>query len=161
MASLAPLRSAVPGLRIIHQTGQSDLEQASTAYHEAGMDAEVSAFIDHMPEAFAAADLLLCRAGASTVAEVTAAGKPAIFVPFPRAADDHQLRNAEALEGAGAGVLLAEVELSPEKLTMTVAALLKERARLVAMGAAARKLAHPDAAQRIARMAVELTSAKG
>jgi len=160
MASLAPLRAAVPGLRIIHQTGARDLEQVQAAYREAGMDAEVSAFIDHMPDAFAAADLLLCRAGASTVAEVTAAGKPAIFVPFPRAADDHQLRNAEALAKAGAGQLIPEAELSPEKFTTAVATLLEDRARLQAMGAAARKLAHPDAARRIAEMAVEISTGR-
>lgn len=172
-ASLAPLCASVPGLRIIHQTGPRDLEQVQAAYREAGIEvtesgrparerkAEVSAFINQMPEAFAAADLLLCRAGASTVAEVTAAGKPAIFVPFPRAADDHQLRNAEALARAGAGQLIPEEELSPENLTVAVAALLKDRAHLAAMSAAARKLAHPDAARRIAQMAVEMTSGKG
>ncbi len=158
--SLATLRAAVPGLRIIHQTGPRDLEQVQTAYREAGMDAQVSAFIDRMPEAFAAADLLLCRAGASTVAEVTAAGKPAVFVPFPKAADDHQLRNAEALKRAGASVLIAEAELSVEKLTMTVASLLKDPARLQGMGAAARKLAHPDAALKIAEMAVAISTSK-
>jgi len=155
-ASLAALKSAVPGLRIVHQTGERDLEQVQVAYREAGMDSQVSAFIDRMPEAFADADLLLCRAGASTVAEVTAAGKPAIFVPFPGAADDHQLRNAEALAQAGAGQLIPEADLSPERLTGAVAALLKDRLRLAAMSAAARTLAHPDAAHRIAQMAVDL-----
>ncbi len=157
-ASLVPLRAAVPGLRIVHQTGERDLEQVQAAYREAGMEAQVSAFIDQMPDAFAAADLLLCRAGASTVAEVTAAGKPAIFVPFPRAADDHQLRNAQALERAGAGQVMVEAELSAEKLTVAVAALLKDRTRLAAIGEVARRLAHPDAAQTIARMAVEVSS---
>ncbi len=160
MASLAALRASMPGLRIIHQTGARDLEQVATAYREAGMDAEVSAFIDHMPEAFAAADLLLCRAGASTVAEVTAAGKPAIFVPFSRAADDHQRRNAEAMARAAAGQLIPEAELSAETLTAAVVALLKDPGCLAGMGATARKLAHPDAAQRIAQMAVEIGSGK-
>lgn len=159
-ASLAPLRAAIPGLRIIHQTGPRDLDQVQAAYREAGVDAQVSAFIDQMPEAFAAADLLLCRAGASTVAEVTAAGKPAIFVPFPRAADDHQLRNAEALAKAGAGVLIHEADLSPESLVVAAASLLKDPARLQSMSAAAQTLAHPDAAQRIAKMAVEIGSGK-
>ncbi|MGH9555076.1 MAG: undecaprenyldiphospho-muramoylpentapeptide beta-N-acetylglucosaminyltransferase [Terriglobales bacterium] len=171
-ATLPLLNSAVPGLRIVHQTGPGDLEQVQAAYREAGMElcgsgrpareneAEVSAFIDQMPEAFAAADLLLCRAGASTVAEVTAAGKPAIFVPFPRASDDHQLRNAQALERAGAGQIIPEAELTPEKLAVAMAALLKDRSRLAEMSAAARKLARPDAAQRIAAMAVELSLAR-
>ena len=159
-ASLGPLRAAVPGLRIIHQTGPRDLEQVQAAYREAGMDSQVSAFIDQMPEAFAAADLLLCRAGASTVAEVTAAGKPAIFVPFPRSADHHQLRNAEALAKARAGELIPEAELTPERLSSSVGALLTDAVRLQALGAAARKLAHPDAAHRIAQMAVEMGSGK-
>ncbi|MGH9603190.1 MAG: undecaprenyldiphospho-muramoylpentapeptide beta-N-acetylglucosaminyltransferase [Terriglobales bacterium] len=162
-AALPLLKSAVPGLRIVHQTGPRDLEQIQAAYCEAGWGtnaAQVSAFIDRMPEAFAAADLLLCRAGASTVAEVTAAGKPAIFVPFPRAADHHQLRNAEALERASAGQIIPEAELTPEKLAVAVAALLRDRSRLAEMSAAARKLAHPDAAQRIAAMAVEMVTGK-
>ncbi len=158
MAALPLLKSAVPGLRIVHQTGARDLEQVQAAYREAGMDGQVSAFIDQMPEVFASADLLLCRAGASTVAEVTAAGKPALFVPFPRAADDHQLRNAQALDRAGAGQIIPESELTPEKLTVAVAALLKDRVRLHEMSVAARGLAHPDAAQRIAEMAVGLVT---
>ncbi|MGH9531368.1 MAG: undecaprenyldiphospho-muramoylpentapeptide beta-N-acetylglucosaminyltransferase [Terriglobales bacterium] len=163
-AALPLLKSAVPGLRIVHQAGPRDLEEVQAAYGEAGWDtdaAQVSAFIDRMPDAFAAADLLLCRAGASTVAEVTAAGKPAIFVPFPRAADDHQLRNAQALERAGAGQIIPEAELTPEKLAVAVAALLKDRSRLAEMSTAARKLAHPDAAQRIAAIAVEISAGKG
>jgi UDP-N-acetylglucosamine--N-acetylmuramyl-(pentapeptide) pyrophosphoryl-undecaprenol N-acetylglucosamine transferase len=159
MAAAPLLKSAVPGLRVVHQTGLRDLEQVQAAYREAGMErVQVSAFIDQMPAAFAEADLLLCRAGASTVAEVTAAGKPAIFVPFPRAADDHQLRNAQALARAEAGQLILEAELTPEKLTVALAALLKDRPRLAEIGAAARKLAHPDAARRIAEMAVQLTT---
>ncbi|MCI0354633.1 MAG: undecaprenyldiphospho-muramoylpentapeptide beta-N-acetylglucosaminyltransferase [Acidobacteria bacterium] len=160
-AALPILKSAVPGLSIVHQTGPRDLEQVQAAYRDAGMDAQVSAFIDQMPAAFLAADLLLCRAGASTVAEITAAGKPAIFVPFPRAADDHQQRNAQALERAGAGQIIPEVKLSPEKLAVALAALLKDRSRLAEMSAAARKLAHPDAAQKIAAITVEIAGGNG
>jgi UDP-N-acetylglucosamine--N-acetylmuramyl-(pentapeptide) pyrophosphoryl-undecaprenol N-acetylglucosamine transferase len=109
-----------------------------------------------MPGFFARADLLLCRSGASTVAEVTAAGKPAIFVPFPRAADDHQKRNAEALERAGAAVMLEESKLSRESLMETVGSLLSDRARLERMGEAAKKLSHPNAARDIAVMAARL-----
>jgi UDP-N-acetylglucosamine--N-acetylmuramyl-(pentapeptide) pyrophosphoryl-undecaprenol N-acetylglucosamine transferase len=87
---------------------------------------------------------------------VTAAGKPAVFVPFPRAADDHQRRNAEALAQAGAALVIPEAELTAERLVETVSKLMGDRGRLAAMGAAARRLAHPDAARTIAEMAARL-----
>ena len=118
--------------------------------------AEVFRFIEEMPEMFARADLLVCRSGASTVAEVTAAGKPAIFVPFPHATDDHQLRNAQALERAGAAVLIAEKDLTSERLVAAVRELLGDPARLARMSEASRKLSHPNAARQIALMAGRL-----
>ena len=154
MESAAALKQA--GVSTIHQTGERDYNQVQAAYQQSGFSAEVTAFIDRMPQAFARADLLLCRSGASTVAEVAAARKPAIFVPFPRAADDHQRRNAEALVEAGAAVLIPEVELTAERLVKTVGELLADRKRLAEMSAAGRKLAHPDAAQVIAGMAATL-----
>ena len=90
------------------------------------------------------------------MAEITAAGKPAIFVPFPRAADDHQKRNAEALEKAGAAVMLEESKLTPEGLVDIVSSLFSDSARLMKMGEAARSLSHPDAARDIAAMAARL-----
>jgi UDP-N-acetylglucosamine--N-acetylmuramyl-(pentapeptide) pyrophosphoryl-undecaprenol N-acetylglucosamine transferase len=152
--SAAALKQA--GVSILHQTGERDYNQVQAAYQQSGISAEVIPFIDRMPEAFARADLLLCRSGASTVAEVAAAGKPAIFVPFPRAADDHQRRNAEALVQAGAAVLIPEAELTSERLVRSVGELLADRERLGKMGAAARKLAHPNAAEDIAGMAAGL-----
>ncbi len=113
-------------------------------------------FINDMPQFFCRADLLLCRSGASTVAEIAAAGKAAVFVPLPTAADDHQRKNAEALVDAGAGVMLPEKELTPERLAETLSGLLGDRARLERMSEAARKMAHPDAARKIARMAGRL-----
>lgn len=154
MESAAALKQA--GVSVIHQTGERDYNQVQAAYQQSGLSAEVIPFIDRMPEAFGRADLLLCRAGASTVAEVTAAGKPAIFVPFPRAADDHQRRNAEALVKAGAAVLIPEAELTSERLVRTVGELLADKKRLGEMSAAARKLAHPNAAEDIARMVASL-----
>ncbi|HTR68266.1 MAG TPA: undecaprenyldiphospho-muramoylpentapeptide beta-N-acetylglucosaminyltransferase [Terriglobales bacterium] len=149
------LLKQAPGIRIIHQTGERDYEEAQRAY--GGMGAvEVYRFIDDMPSFFARADLLLCRSGASTVAEITAAGKPAIFVPFPRAADDHQRVNAQTLERAGAAVLLEETSLEQVWLVETVAALLGDPERLARMSHAARALAHPNAAREIAGMAAEL-----
>jgi len=104
--------------------------------------------------------LIVCRSGASTVAEITAAGKAAIFVPFPRAADDHQKRNAEALEKASAAVMLEESKLSRETLIDTVASLFADPARITQMGEAASKLAHPNAARDIAAIAVKLAGEK-
>lgn len=146
----------VPGLRLIHQTGERDYNDVQAAYASAGAAAEVSAFIDKMPQAFAEADLLVCRSGASTVAEVTAAGKPAIFVPFPRAADDHQRRNAEAIVAGGAAVLIPQAELTPERLAQTVTELLADPRRLKEMSERAKALSHVDAAGRMARMVAEL-----
>src|SRR5438105_14309929 len=128
--SLAALRARVPEFHIIHQTGERDYNDAQAAYLAAGGSAEVYPFIDDMPGMFVRSDLLLCRSGASTVAEVMAAGKPAIFVPFPRAADDHQKRNAELLERAGAAVMLEEASLNSERLVQNVGALLGDQARL-------------------------------
>lgn len=155
MDSLEALKRELPKLHIIHQSGERDYEAAQAAYLRADFSAELYPFINEMPGAFRKADLLLCRSGASTVAEITAAGKPAILVPFPAATDDHQTRNAEALANAGAAVLLKESELTPAKLVETVRELLNNRARLAEMGQAARKLAHPNAAVEIAAMAAK------
>ncbi|PYX85574.1 MAG: undecaprenyldiphospho-muramoylpentapeptide beta-N-acetylglucosaminyltransferase [Acidobacteria bacterium] len=154
--SLAALRARVPELYIIHQTGERDYNDVQAAYLAAGGCAEIYPFIDDMPGMFARSDLLLCRSGASTVAEVMAAGKPALFVPFPRAADDHQKRNAELLERAGAAVMLEEASMNRERLVESVGALLGDRVRLEKMSVAARSLAHPDAAREIAEMTARL-----
>ncbi len=154
--SLPLLAQAVPGLRIVHQTGERDYEQVQADYLSAGVSAEVSPFINDMPGVFARTDLVVCRSGASTVAEIAAAGKPALFVPFPRAADDHQRRNAEALSSKNAAVLISESELTPELLADTAAQMLNHPARLRAMGEAAHRLSHPDAAGEIARLAAKV-----
>lgn len=156
-AAIPEVQRRLPALRVIHQTGERDYNDVREAYSRAGIAAEVSAFIDDMPQAFARADLLVCRSGASTVAEITAAGKPAIFVPFPRAADDHQRHNAEAIADAGAAVLIPESELTPQRLAQKVTELLSDPGKLQAMGAKARKLGHRDAAGKMAEMAVALT----
>jgi UDP-N-acetylglucosamine--N-acetylmuramyl-(pentapeptide) pyrophosphoryl-undecaprenol N-acetylglucosamine transferase len=156
MDSVADLRQRVPGIHIVHQTGERDYNDAQAAYANLGASVEVYRFIDDMPGLFAKADLLICRSGASTVAEVTAAGKPAVFIPFPRAADDHQKRNAEALKRAGAAVMLEESNLNRESLVDVVRSLFSEPSRLEKMGDAARKLSHPNAARDIAAMAARL-----
>jgi UDP-N-acetylglucosamine--N-acetylmuramyl-(pentapeptide) pyrophosphoryl-undecaprenol N-acetylglucosamine transferase len=154
--SLSGLRTQVAGLHIIHQTGERDYNEAQAAYLAAGGSAEVYPFIDDMPGVFSRSDVLLCRSGASTVAEITAAGKPAIFVPFPRAADDHQKRNAEALQRAGAALMIEESSLDPTRLVETVAGLFADSSRVERMATAARSRAHPDAALQIASIAARL-----
>jgi UDP-N-acetylglucosamine--N-acetylmuramyl-(pentapeptide) pyrophosphoryl-undecaprenol N-acetylglucosamine transferase len=158
--SVAELQSRVPGIHIVHQTGEHDYNDAQAAYANLNRSVEAYRFIDDMPGRFAQADLLICRSGASTVAEVTAAGKPAVFVPFPRAADDHQKRNAEALERAGAALMLEESKLNRESLIQAVSSLFSEPSRLERMGQAARELSHPDAARDIAAMAARLAGKK-
>ena len=153
---LPVLQRKAPGIRIIHQTGERDYNDALAAYKSLGDSAEVFKFIDDMPAAFAGADLVVCRSGASTVAEIAAAGKPAIFVPFPRAADDHQRRNAEALAKHGAAVVVEESKLEGVWLAETIAAFLQDSQRLHRMSQAARELAHPDAARDIAAMAARV-----
>jgi UDP-N-acetylglucosamine--N-acetylmuramyl-(pentapeptide) pyrophosphoryl-undecaprenol N-acetylglucosamine transferase len=153
---LPELRRQAPGIHIIHQTGERDYNDALAAYRGLGESAEVSKFIEDMPAAFARADLVVCRSGASTVAEITAAGKPAIFVPFPRAADDHQRVNAEALARVGAAVVVEESKLEGVWLAETIAALLGDPRRLQVMSEAARGSAHPNAARDIAGMAARM-----
>jgi UDP-N-acetylglucosamine--N-acetylmuramyl-(pentapeptide) pyrophosphoryl-undecaprenol N-acetylglucosamine transferase len=154
--SLPGLLVKVPGIHIIHQTGQRDYDRVQAAYQQSGISGEVHKFIDDMPETFGRADLLVCRSGASTVGEITAAGKPAIFVPFPAAADDHQNVNARALESVGAAVVVEESNLGAAYLVDTIAALIGDGGRLQAMSAAAKGLAHPKAVEEIAEMVGQL-----
>ena len=154
--ALPQLRKRVPGLQVIHQTGQRDYEDTLAAYTRASFPAEVHKFIDDMPAFFARADLVVCRSGASTVAEIAAAGEPAVFVPFPRAADDHQRRNAEAMEQAQAAIVVEETRLDEVWLVDTLAALLEDPARLDRMSQAARALARPNAAKEIAELAAKV-----
>jgi UDP-N-acetylglucosamine--N-acetylmuramyl-(pentapeptide) pyrophosphoryl-undecaprenol N-acetylglucosamine transferase len=152
--SAAELFQRIPTLTIVHQTGSREFDDVCNFYTQHGMNVEVSAFIDDMPQSFADADLIVCRSGASTVAEIAAAGKCALFVPFPGAADDHQLRNAELLAQEDAALLIPESELSAERFVKEVTALLAAPARMAAMAGKARTLAHPDAAAHIAEMAL-------
>jgi len=154
--SLAGLRTKIPGIHIIHQTGQRDYDHVQAAYQRSGISGEVHKFIDDMPGTFRRADLLVCRSGASSVGEITAAGKPAIFVPFPAAADDHQNVNARALERVGAAVVVEEGNLGAAYLVDTIAALIGDSGRLRSMSAAAKSLAHPKAVEEIAEMVARL-----
>ena len=144
---LAPLKSS---LAIRHQTGQSDLARVRAAYTEAGFEAEVAPFIHDMAAAYGAADLVVCRAGATTLAELAALAKPAILVPYPHAVGNHQELNARAFERAGAAEVILDRELAPEHLAARIRVLLEDEDRRSAMSAAARRLARPEAAQTIA-----------
>src|SRR5262249_13151866 len=148
---------------IRHQCGQRHLERTRQAYADAGIEVQVDPFIDDMSAAYAWADLVVCRAGALTLAELCAAGLPAILVPFPAAVDDHQTRNASAMVEAGAARLVAEGEGFAQRLGAAFAELCAgdataARARLVAMADAARTLAKPDAAARIAALCLEVAA---
>lgn len=157
----AALLEAVPGLTILHQAGARHAEVTQAAYQASGADParwQVAAFLDDMALRFAAADLVLARSGASTVAELAAAGKPAVLIPFPQAADDHQRKNAEVMAQAGAAQMLIEAEMTPEKLRELLGRLLVDGRALAQMSDNTRTLAHPDAAQRIAQIAVGLAS---
>jgi UDP-N-acetylglucosamine--N-acetylmuramyl-(pentapeptide) pyrophosphoryl-undecaprenol N-acetylglucosamine transferase len=160
MQAIPLLQAQLPGFHLIHQTGQNDFAAVRDAASSAGISAEVSPFIDDMPAVFSRADLLLCRSGASTVAEVAAAGKSAIFIPLPTAADDHQRHNAEALANTGAARLLPQAELTGQKLANEITQLLGNRGQLTAMGAAARRFAHPQAAAQIAAIAARIAGVK-
>jgi UDP-N-acetylglucosamine--N-acetylmuramyl-(pentapeptide) pyrophosphoryl-undecaprenol N-acetylglucosamine transferase len=152
--SAAELLKRIPNLNLAHQTGSREFGEVCHFYMKLGINVETSAFIDDMPQSFADADLIVCRSGASTVAEIAAAGKCALFVPFPGAADDHQLRNAELLAQEDAALLIPERKLSAERFVQEVTALLADPARMAAMAGKARTLAHPDAAAHIAEMAL-------
>ena len=141
-----------------HQCGSRGVEEARAAYAQAGVAAEVVPFIDDMAASYGWADLAVCRAGALTVAELTAAGLGAVLVPFPHAVDDHQTRNAEVLLAVGAAELMQERDLQPQALAQRLQALLGDRDRQLAMAAAARTLAKPDAAQVIAHACMEVAA---
>ncbi|MBI5494236.1 MAG: undecaprenyldiphospho-muramoylpentapeptide beta-N-acetylglucosaminyltransferase [Deltaproteobacteria bacterium] len=159
--ALAAAFKGTPPIPVLHQTGEKHVEDTTRAYADAGVQAEVSAFIDDMGAAYAAARLCICRAGATTVAELTALGKPAVFIPFPFAADDHQTFNAREMQDAGAAVLCAEKDLTAETLGNTVRDLLETPGKLELMADKARALGRPRAAQEIADALAALVTGAG
>ncbi len=155
------LLELVPELTILHQTGPKQAFSTEEAYRLTGADPsrwKVAAYLDDMPNRFADADLILCRSGASTVAELAAAGRPAVLVPFPGAADDHQMKNAEVFARAGAAELRVQGadDVMQGILMSDLSRLLLNREMLVEMGRRARELGHPDAVQVIGGMVIEL-----
>ena len=147
-------------VRIVHQSGPQGCDQLREAFEASGLEGEVTPFIADMSRAFAAADLVVCRSGAGAVSELAAAGKPAILVPFPFAADDHQTRNAEAIERAGAARMAADGEMNGERLFRLVSEIAGEDCLLERMGAAARGLARPGAARRAAEILEEVAGGR-
>jgi UDP-N-acetylglucosamine--N-acetylmuramyl-(pentapeptide) pyrophosphoryl-undecaprenol N-acetylglucosamine transferase len=150
--AVAILREKLGGLRMIHQTGVADEEWVRRRYQEMDVVAEVLPFIDDMAAAYGRADLVVCRAGATTLAELASVGKPSILVPYPFATDDHQRSNAEVLVRHGAAELILDAVITGATLAEHSLALARDRERLRAMGEAARALAVPDAAMRVAEV---------
>src|SRR5712691_6016818 len=142
-------------LAIVHQSGERDYNAVRTAYARREINAEVLPFLTNMAERFAWADIIVCRAGAITAAEIAAAGRAAIFIPFGRATDSHQLRNAQEMSRAGAGRLISEVELTAERLTAEIFSLLDQPQEIEKLSTAARGLARPYAARDIVNLIEE------
>ena len=149
MDAMQRLTDIAGELQVIHQTGQADFPAVKAAYDSLPFEAEVLPFIERMDEAYARADLVLCRAGATTVAELTAFGKAAILVPYPYAIYDHQRWNAQALQDQGAAEMILDQELNGDLLAGRIRAYVSDRQKIALMGAAARTMGRAEAAARI------------
>ena len=147
-----------PQPRVVHQSGEKHLAALEGNYRAAGVQGELVAFIDDMARRYAEADLVICRAGAVTIAELSAGGMASVLVPFPHAVDDHQTANARFLADRGAAILLPQKELGAQKLADLIASL--DRGRLLAMARNARALGKRDAAAAVARRCIELAEAR-
>jgi UDP-N-acetylglucosamine--N-acetylmuramyl-(pentapeptide) pyrophosphoryl-undecaprenol N-acetylglucosamine transferase len=154
---IAPQKNRIS---IVHQTGERDYNAVRVAYARREINAEVLPFIANMAERFSRADLIVCRAGAITAAEVAAAGRAAIFIPFGASTDSHQLRNAQEMQRAGAARLIPEPQLTAESLTKEIFSLLDQPAEIQTMAAKARSLAKPHAVQDIVNL-IESVAVKG
>jgi UDP-N-acetylglucosamine--N-acetylmuramyl-(pentapeptide) pyrophosphoryl-undecaprenol N-acetylglucosamine transferase len=148
-------------IAITHQTGEADLDIVRSAYAEAGFDsADVKPFIHDMAEQFQRADVLICRSGATTAAEIAAAGKAAIFIPFPFATDDHQRKNAEAFERVGAGRIILQKDLTPARLAEELKRLIEHPEEIDQMEESSRGLGHPDSTERAVDLAMSVVGKK-
>jgi UDP-N-acetylglucosamine--N-acetylmuramyl-(pentapeptide) pyrophosphoryl-undecaprenol N-acetylglucosamine transferase len=156
LAAAERLKPLAGGLRIRHQTGTPDHDRAVGGWARLGIAAQVDAFVTDMGAAYADADLVVARAGAMSCAEITARGLPAILVPYPHAADDHQRHNAEALVRAGAAILIPDGELDGERLSAALRPLLDDASARKRMASAARLAGRPDAAERVADVCAAL-----
>ena len=140
-----------PDLRVTHQTGESDHDRVKDAYRRAGVSVEAVPFLYDMPAALNAADLVVARAGAMTIAELAVCGKPAILIPLPTAIYDHQMKNAKVMESAGAAVVIPQSELTGPTLAKRLTDMLNDPDKMRAMGAASLSLRRMDAAEAIVR----------
>jgi UDP-N-acetylglucosamine--N-acetylmuramyl-(pentapeptide) pyrophosphoryl-undecaprenol N-acetylglucosamine transferase len=157
MAEAAPaLAAAAPGVDVTHQTGERDLAMVREAYAAAGLAARVEPFLYEMDREMRAADVIVCRAGATTLAELTAAGRAAILIPLPTATDDHQRKNADALVRQGAARMVDQKELTGARLAEELLTLARDGVARERMAAAARAMARPDAARVIVDKVLEL-----
>ncbi|MBC7363179.1 MAG: undecaprenyldiphospho-muramoylpentapeptide beta-N-acetylglucosaminyltransferase [Candidatus Aminicenantes bacterium] len=160
-ASLPWLKEIKDKVKIYHQTGEKDFERVATAYREQGLgEAVVAKYFSPMPDYFTLADLVICRAGATTCAELIAASKPAILVPFAQAADNHQEYNAKELEKVGGAVVLLEKECTPEKLAQKIKHFIDNQEKLKEMAESLKKLKKENVAENIARLALEMIEEK-
>ncbi len=158
--SLPLFQAESPDVRFVHQTGKADYNVVRAAYDKLGIEAETSAFFDPIVDAFSRVDLIIGRAGASTVAELAAAGRASILVPYPSAADQHQLQNSRALADAGGARVIEQKDLTPQRLVREVLSLLRDPEKLSLMEQKARSLARPEAAKRIVDLIAELAAGK-
>jgi len=145
-------------ISIVHQTGPNDHTVVREAYQREGVSAKVLNYIDDMPQEFSQTDLVVSRSGASTVAEITAAGMPALLIPFPQAADDHQKKNAEALANRGAAILIEQKEIDGKSLAFRLRQLSDERLKLEKMSEVSRRLARPDSTNDIIDLIKEIAA---
>ena len=158
VAMLPMLQKIKDRVRVVHQTGERDCEEVRRAYERAGMEAEVQPFIVDMASAYAASDLIICRAGATSLAEITVAGKASVLIPFPYAADDHQTENARAMVEAGAAAMIRESDLTAQTLYSLVESLLGDDKKLRTMEEKSKALGRPDAAARIVDACIRLAA---
>lgn len=148
---LATLTARLPNLAITHQTGEAEYQRVREAYATLGVEAEVTPFLFDMPTVLRTADLVVARAGAMTIAELTACGKPAILIPLPTAIYDHQMKNARAMEAAGGAIVLPQADLTGSKLSDSISAIVQDTSRLQAMSTKSRAMRRIDAGEAIVR----------
>ena len=157
IGALDHLNGTRDSMKVVHQTGEADFDKVRSAYVERGWErADVRPYISDIVQEFEKADLLICRAGATTCAEIAAAGKAAIMIPLPTAADDHQRKNAEAMQNAGAAKMLVQDQLTPESLASALTDLANSPETIAEMESAARKMAREDAAEATVNIIEEL-----
>lgn len=157
-AAVRTLKERFDRLEVVHQTGEAECDRVDQAYRELGIEAQVVPFIRDMAGAYRKADVVVCRAGATSVAELSLCRKPAVLIPFPHAADNHQEVNARSLVDAGAAVMIRQPELTPDRLATELGAILGSRERRALMEEAAGRVSRPESARDICEVCLELAA---